>query len=153
MVISTATTSISLAYMGSTIASYTTLTLAGANNLRDQIAQASENSLLVLVDTEMPTIESITPSPFVATTATITIKGKNFVAGALGILYLGPGGETTPLTMTCTFVDSETLTAVFSDPGTLSAPSNISIFYMVDGAHISNWLLATFATGNVVTML
>lgn len=112
--------------------------------------------------TATPLITSVTPAGFNIRSSTVTIKGSGFSAGTVGLLYvenLDPSAgiaacmDSNGYSMTCTFVDAHTLTAVFNNQGDgILPPGGVVIYYRDSAFNNSLPLLATVDGSQNVTM-
>jgi hypothetical protein len=103
-----------------------------------------------------PQIGTVTPSQFNWTTDTVTIKGNRFSAATAGKLYINDiygGQDDLGWYMICTFVDENTMTAVFGGMGDNNAGYTKNIIYYRDTNNLaSNNLSATSDASNNVTV-
>lgn len=91
------------------------------------------------------TMSSISPSIFDFTITTLTIKGSSFVSASVGKLHIedqGGGPDSNGYYMNCTFVDENTLTAVYGGPGDAGVGSTMMLYYEDTLGNRSNALFA-----------
>lgn len=149
---------VTVATAGTTVKAFICQSTRGALLLQAQlqtIPDTADGTTTVLVDALPLTLISVSPSPFDITLTPVTIRGTGFTpdVGLLRIEDAAVGEDDNGYSMTCTFVNETTLTAVFNSAGDGFLGAAPALIYYVDGAgNRSNALTGTADAGTNITM-
>lgn len=142
---------LTLSYLGTTVKTYTASNFQTAQAMRKDIFNPDLPALVML--REPFSIIGISTNPFALTTDTITITGTGFRSATVGKLYVedAAGGlDFNGAYMACTFVDENTLTAVYGGPGDGgTVAGNVVLGYQDTAGNKSNALAGSYDGTNV----